>query len=1308
MSKKRSSRKRGGVDRQDYRRGGRVSLASGRTVSTGGRRTGLNMSPAAVAARARLAAGRSGSSSGDIGPSDAGPDVDPGVDTDIDTTAGWTWNANAGGGKGMWGRRNPQSGLMQWFAPGSGGAPARPADTGGTTGPKEGATKTENGIKYIYTGGVWVAQDTGTTDTGTTDTGTTDTGTTDTGTTDTGTTNTTSGPGDPSTGCNPGYEPKQLTSRRGDLYWACVPIANGDTDTGDTDTGDTDTGDTDTGDTGTDTEIENISGAGGTPPNCNAGYHVETETVREERTHPRGSIYYVQVQRATCVPNSPLTDVGAGGQDPLVDPEARKERIEATGETVAGTPIKEPQRADFPLDPEPQREDYPTDEGGTISYNMHLNQWRTKGDAEYQAALDAYKPGTTGGAISGELPEDAEMGPAEQVGYQRDSEGNLLLDENQNPIPLKEAATKKMEGEYEAGPQEAGEVTGDTTVTGTAERAVGREPGLDPQTLIDQWAAQAPEVSTDMSSPRFNPETGNIEKFTEDRGVVSWTPAEFALEFGLETGVNARTVKMKEDLIRENPSITAAELEGLSPEAIAEVDELFTLHGPAKAAQMTKDAIEAAKAKDVDGVLTKGAFIPEIQKIIGIMKPAPEAEEKTRAELTEEAAQKEAAKIPGGLFWDSVKRAEVKGEDAKGVAHTMVAETADIPPEIARTIVQDPATVEAKLDENDVIITAAVAALDPAILVTAQLQDLVGSLETGEIPLWAKPVVDGINQRMVERGLEVSTVGRDALFNAIITQAYPLAQSNATALQQRATQNLSNEQQAVIEQSRQDMTRRMANLANRQTAESQTAQMAQQMGVLQSQFDLETRMASEGQEQQVRMQNLVNLQEAARVTSQNQQQINAKELDAAAQIDLAELRAEEARVGADQAFENQERMSMYQTAADFMAKNAAFTQQMRQANMSEENQMRMANLASRNQAASELLSNQERTELANLNSEVQVRLSYDKIASAMDLANLSVAQERAVKNAATVANLDMTKFTLEQQVELANSKWMQTAEVTNMTASQQAAMQDATAMAALDLAAVDQRTKLSIRNAQAFLQMDMSNFNADQQAVILAAQQRQQSLLSNQASSNASRQFNATSENQMNQFMTNMANNMAQFNTTQGNSMEQFNVQSQNMKNAQDAQREGERQKFNAQLATNIDQFNNQIAFQRDNWNTANAQAVEQSNTQWRRQANTINTAAQNKINSQNAMNSFNMNQRAMSFLWQELRDQADFDFKGRENEQQRKAALAMAALGNESAAYEGSANWAERIAAALGVASSAFGDAPVEDEIEDAGETTT
>ena len=51
--------------------------------------------------------------------------------------------------------------------------------------------------------------------------------------------------------------------------------------------------------------------------------------------------------------------------------------------------------------------------------------------------------------------------------------------------------------------------------------------------------------------------------------------------------------------------------------------------------------------------------------------------------------------------------------------------------------------------------------------------------------------------------------------------------------------------------------------------------------------------------------------------------------------------------------------------------------------------------------------------------------------------------------------------------------------------------------------------------------------------------------------------------------------------------------------------------------AADIEKFNETTDFQREQWNAANAQAVEQSNVQWRRQANLADTAAQNAANQQ-------------------------------------------------------------------------------------------
>ena len=76
-------------------------------------------------------------------------------------------------------------------------------------------------------------------------------------------------------------------------------------------------------------------------------------------------------------------------------------------------------------------------------------------------------------------------------------------------------------------------------------------------------------------------------------------------------------------------------------------------------------------------------------------------------------------------------------------------------------------------------------------------------------------------------------------------------------------------------------------------------------------------------------------------------------------------------------------------------------------------------------------------------------------------------------------------------------------------------------------------------------------------------------------------------------------------------------------------------------LAEQVDQFNAQQDFERNKWNATNQAMIEQSNVEWRRRANTIDTAAQNQINMQNAMNSFKLSGASLSNYWQQLRDEA-------------------------------------------------------------------
>ena len=292
-------------------------------------------------------------------------------------------------------------------------------------------------------------------------------------------------------------------------------------------------------------------------------------------------------------------------------------------------------------------------------------------------------------------------------------------------------------------------------------------------------------------------------------------------------------------------------------------------------------------------------------------------------------------------------------------------------------------------------------------------------------------------------------------------------------------------------------------------------------------------------------------------------------------------------------------------------------------------------------------------------------------------ANAQRMQQTALTNAQNVFNMDMAQFTADQQTSLSNSKFMQTVGLTEASNRQQATIQNAVLMSQANLAEADFYQKAQIQNAQAFLQMDLTNLSNQQQANVLRSQQEQQRMLSNQAATNAARQFNAASENQTQQFMTSIAAQVEQFNTAQMNTSAQFNVQQQNAREALEFQVEADLEKANAAMVNQINQFNEQTAFERDKFNTANAQAIEQSNLAWRRQANTINTAAANQVAMQNVQNVFNMSSQAMAFLWQELRDQANYVWQSSENEENRKAQLYAQALANEG----GSANnWKNNI----------------------------
>ena len=246
-----------------------------------------------------------------------------------------------------------------------------------------------------------------------------------------------------------------------------------------------------------------------------------------------------------------------------------------------------------------------------------------------------------------------------------------------------------------------------------------------------------------------------------------------------------------------------------------------------------------------------------------------------------------------------------------------------------------------------------------------------------------------------------------------------------------------------------------------------------------------------------------------------------------------------------------------------------------------------------------------------------------------------------VQNAARIADVANMNFSAEQQVQLENSRIANTMNLNNLSNQQAMVMAEAAALAQMDSSNLNNRQQAAVNNAQNFLQRDMANMSNTQQIDMFKAQQRTQSLFTDQAATNAARQFNAASQQQTDQFFSNLAQQATQFNATQANAQAQFN----------------------AGQANTVERFNAEMNNQRDQFNAQNQLVIAQSNAQWRRQLATADTAAVNRANEINAAAVLDISKTAYDNLWQYYGDTMEWAWKSAENELDRISALAIAEL---------------------------------------------
>ena len=222
-----------------------------------------------------------------------------------------------------------------------------------------------------------------------------------------------------------------------------------------------------------------------------------------------------------------------------------------------------------------------------------------------------------------------------------------------------------------------------------------------------------------------------------------------------------------------------------------------------------------------------------------------------------------------------------------------------------------------------------------------------------------------------------------------------------------------------------------------------------------------------------------------------------------------------------------------------------------------------------------------------------------------------------------------------------------------MESAIQIAAQDAATFSGFEMQNLNNRQQARLVNAQAFLQMDLANLDARQQTSVLKSQSIVQSLFTDQAAENASRQFNASSQGQTDQFFASLRTQVQQFNAAQTNAMEQFK----------------------AGQTDSVNMFNRQMNDAAEQFNASNRLVIDQSNAEWRRAVTTANNANINEANRINAQTASGMTLAAYNNLMQRERDFYSFAFTTGENALNRANELALAQLGIGAADRQASAS---------------------------------
>ena len=469
-------------------------------------------------------------------------------------------------------------------------------------------------------------------------------------------------------------------------------------------------------------------------------------------------------------------------------------------------------------------------------------------------------------------------------------------------------------------------------------------------------------------------------------------------------------------------SATAGQTTGAAPTATGAITGATTIAQPQQAAQ----AATVAPAQAASAVQQE---LQNLYPAYGYVSPMALAQAQTQTQSAVSGLQ--AAQGAGIMMTNPAQRQIQAGE--------LVSEAAN-------------AQVAAQFTEQ---VQAATASPTKQATVAGQLEERMKDFQGGATPAWAAGAMREANQMLAARGLGASSLAGQAVIQAAMEAALPIAQADAATVASFEAQNLSNRQQRAMlaAQQRAEFLSQEFN----QAFQARVANASRIADVANMNFTAEQQVALENS----RIANTINLENLG-----NRQAVVMAEAASLSQLDMANLNNRQqaavqnaqASLQADMAMmNNEQQVNMFRAQQNIQA---LFTDQAAQ------------NAAQQFNATSENQTNQFFASLAQ-----QTNQFNASQANAMNQFNVDAVNSIRTFNAELQQQRDLFNAQNSLVVEQANATWRQNIATLNTAAQNESNMMLAQTLNALTMANVDQIWQRE-RDIMSY-SVQTSNSNAD-------------------------------------------------------------------------------------------------------------------------------------------------------------------------------------------------------------------------------------